>query len=138
MAKPMPLNIRALPASTAHLLNSAQILLSPASATKELVDNALDAHASSVSVEVSPNTLDVIQVRDNGHGIPPNDRELLGGKHCTSKIRKFEDVNEVNTLGFRGEALHALAAIAGKVRCETRCEGEMVGRRWLLGRWNDG
>jgi len=61
--------ITALPDSTIHLLNSAQILTTPVSLVKELVDNALDAKATSIDVVISPNTLDKIEVRDNGYGI---------------------------------------------------------------------
>jgi DNA mismatch repair protein MutL len=119
--------IAALPQSTIHLLGSAQVLTSTTSLVKELIDNALDAKATSVEVLLSQNTLDKIQVRDNGHGIQQDDLDALGRRGHTSKLRSFEDLRSIGggSLGFRGEAL-ASAVQLGEVSVTTRTEGEAV------------
>ena len=123
------MSIQQLPPSAARKLSSTQVLLEPTSIVKELVDNAIDAHATSITVEISVNTLDVIQVRDNGHGIAPEDRALVGKRFCTSKLRNLEDLCTIGgtSLGFRGEALNSLLDVAAKVEVTTRVEGESIG-----------
>ena len=120
--------IAPLPETTIRAIGSSQVLTDSASAVKELVDNALDAQASSIVVEVSTNALDVIQVKDNGHGIAPEDRALVCQRYCTSKIRDFNDVSKIGgtSLGFRGEALASAAEISGSIVVTTRVEGERV------------
>ncbi|KAH7060727.1 histidine kinase-like ATPase [Macrophomina phaseolina] len=107
-------SIRTLPAPTVRALSSSLVLTNPADAVKELVDNALDAGATSVAVDVAANTLDHLTVRDNGRSVPPGaDRALLGRRHCTSKLRNSEELKDVGgrSLGFRGEALASLAEV---------------------------
>jgi len=120
--------IAPLPETTIRAIGSSQVLTDSASAVKELVDNALDARASSIAIEISTNALDVIQVKDNGHGIAPEDRALVCQRYCTSKIRDFSDVSKIggNSLGFRGEALASAAEMSGSVVVTTRIEGEPV------------
>lgn len=122
------MSILALPASTISIIGSSQVLTDAASVVKELIDNALDARASSIFVEISSNTLDVIQVRDNGHGIAPQDRSLVCRRYCTSKIRDYSDLKDVggSSLGFRGEALASAAELSGIILVTTRVEGEDV------------
>ncbi|PVH88310.1 hypothetical protein DL98DRAFT_478137 [Cadophora sp. DSE1049] len=119
--------ITALPDATIHLLGSAQALTTPTSLVKELIDNALDAKATSIDILISPNTIDKIEVRDNGHGIPQEDLDALGRRGHTSKLRSFEELKSIGgiTLGFRGEAL-ASAVQLGLVSVTTRTEGEAV------------
>ncbi|KAL2072513.1 hypothetical protein VTL71DRAFT_11856 [Oculimacula yallundae] len=119
--------ITALPDSTIHLLGSAQALTTPTSLVKELVDNALDAKATSVDILISPNTIDKIEVRDNGHGIAQEDLDSLGRRGHTSKLRSFDELKSIGgvSLGFRGEAL-ASAVQLGVVSVTTRTEGETV------------
>ncbi|KAL9054584.1 MAG: hypothetical protein Q9162_004046 [Coniocarpon cinnabarinum] len=83
--------IQALQQGTIRALGSSQVITTPDSVVKELVDNALDANCSSIQVEISSNTLDVVQVRDNGHGIAPGDRALICKRYCTSKIKSQEE-----------------------------------------------
>ncbi|KAL9102925.1 MAG: hypothetical protein Q9163_001985 [Psora crenata] len=118
--------IEALPAITVRAIGSSQSLTDPASVVKELVDNAIDAQATSISVEIAVNTLDKILVTDNGHGIAIDDRRMLGTRYCTSKIRSFEDLQSIGgrSLGFRGEALASAAEMAGELKLTTRVEGE--------------
>jgi len=121
------MSIQALPPSTTRVLGSSQALTTPASLIKELIDNAIDARATSIDVILSANTLDKIEVRDNGHGIATEDLDALGRHGHTSKLRTFEELRTVGrlSLGFRGEAL-ASAVTLGDVTVTTRTEGEPV------------
>jgi DNA mismatch repair ATPase MutL len=98
--------IAALPLTTTRQIGSGQVLIDTNSVIKELVDNALDARAKNIFVDITANTIDSIQVKDDGHGIPAEDRALVCRRYCTSKIRNLDDLKEVGGkwLGFRGEA----------------------------------
>ncbi|RKU42790.1 hypothetical protein DL546_003476 [Coniochaeta pulveracea] len=122
--------ISALPAETVRLLGSSVVYTSPVSFVKELVDNAIDAQATSIEIFLSPNTTDLVEVRDNGHGIHPKDFNLIGHRGHTSKLRKFQDLHTVGpiTLGFRGDAL-ASAAIMSTLIIITRVVGEPTASR---------
>jgi DNA mismatch repair protein MutL len=123
----MPIEV--LPETTTRALGSSLVLNDAKSVVKELVDNALDARATAISIEVSHNTLDIIQVKDNGTGIGVQDRQLLCKRGCTSKIRSLEDLTRLggSFLGFRGEALASIAELSSAVIVTTRVEGEIVG-----------
>lgn len=131
--------IAALPPSAVRSIGSTTAISDSVSVVKELVDNALDARASSVAVEISVNALDVIQVKDNGHGIAPADRDLVCHRHCTSKVRDFDDVMDIGgtSLGFRGEALASIAEMSGSMVISTRIEGEPVATSLKIGREGD-
>ena len=118
--------IEALPINAVRAIGSTQALTDPNSVVKELVDNAIDAHATAIFVEISANTLDKIQVKDNGDGIAPADRKLLCTRYCTSKIRHLDDLRNIGgqPLGFRGEALASAVAMSGGLKLATRVEGE--------------
>ncbi|KAK0259988.1 hypothetical protein B0A54_09473 [Friedmanniomyces endolithicus] len=109
-------------------LGAYQTLTDPAALVKELIDNALDANGTSIAIEISSNTLDVIQLRDNGHGIAPDDRAMVARPNCTSKLHSFDDLKEVggSSLGFRGQALASAAEMSGTLTISTRVEGEEV------------
>ncbi|KAI9650489.1 hypothetical protein NHQ30_000505 [Ciborinia camelliae] len=119
--------IKALSDSTIHLLGSSQALTTPTSLIKELIDNALDAKATSIDVLISQNTIDKIEVRDNGHGIQPDDLDALGRRGHTSKLTTFPELRNIGgkSLGFRGEAL-ASACQLGDVSITTKIDGEPV------------
>ncbi|KAI4701223.1 hypothetical protein J4E81_002963 [Alternaria sp. BMP 2799] len=121
-------SIAALPPTTTRQIGSGQVLVDPSSVVKELIDNALDARAKSIFVDITANTVDSIQVKDDGHGIPAEDRPLVCRRYCTSKIRDFHDLREVGGkwLGFRGEALSSMAEMSGSLYVTTRVEGEPV------------
>ena len=110
-----------------RVLRSAQVITKPAFLIKELIDNAIDAKASSIDILISPNTLDKIEVRDNGHGIEVDDLDALGKHGYTSKLRNIDELRTIgrSSLGFRGEAL-ASAVEFGEVLITTRMEGEAV------------
>lgn len=132
--------IRSLAPQTVRALSSSLTIVDPVAAVKELVDNALDAGATSIAVEVSANgALDHVTVRDNGRSVPPtgDDRQLLGRRHCTSKLREYgELLRDVGgrSLGFRGEALASLAEVCQRVEVTVKCEGETMGEVLRLGR----
>ncbi|KAI9828899.1 MAG: class II myosin [Phylliscum demangeonii] len=128
--------ISALSAGVVRALGSSQVLTTPVSVVKELVDNALDARASSISIEISANTLDCIHVKDNGHGIVPEDRDHVALRHWTSKIRDLAELRTLGgkSLGFRGQALASAAEMAAGVEIVTRIEGEMTACKLVLGR----
>ena len=105
-----------------------EVVESPASAIKELVENSLDAGATCVTVEIRDGGISYLRVTDNGKGIPSRDVRLAFERHATSKIRKSEDLFDLRTLGFRGEALASIAAVS-KLVLTTRHAGEDAGTR---------
>ncbi|KAL9633116.1 MAG: hypothetical protein Q9204_003531 [Flavoplaca sp. TL-2023a] len=120
------MTIAALPSQIVRAIGSTQALTDAASVVKELVDNALDAQSKSITVETSTNTLDIIQVKDNGHGIAPIDRPLVCKRYCTSKIKDLDDLAIIGgaSLGFRGEALASAVELSGGLTVTTRIVGE--------------
>ncbi|OOF90532.1 hypothetical protein ASPCADRAFT_211943, partial [Aspergillus carbonarius ITEM 5010] len=128
--------IAALPPTAVRAIGSASVISDPCSIVKELLDNALDAAATSVFIELSQNTLDVIQVKDNGHGIPSTDIPFVCKRTFTSKLQTVEDLRTIGgrSLGFRGEALASAAEISGGVTVTTRVHDEPVGSSAKYGR----
>ncbi|MCL2618207.1 MAG: DNA mismatch repair endonuclease MutL [Defluviitaleaceae bacterium] len=104
--------IRVLDDSTINKIAAGEVVSRPASAVKELVENAIDAGASQITVEIRDGGTSYIRVSDNGRGIGRGQTELAFTRHATSKITTSEDIDEVMSLGFRGEALASLAAVA--------------------------
>ncbi len=104
--------VRLLPPEVAHRIAAGEVIERPASAVKELVENALDAGASRVEVDIEDGGISMIRVRDDGHGMPPGDAERAVAEHATSKIRTADDLARVESLGFRGEALHAIGSVS--------------------------
>jgi DNA mismatch repair protein MutL len=129
-------SIKALPPSTVHRIGSSQVLVDSSSVVKELIDNSIDARATSISIEISSNTLDIIQVTDNGHGITPEDRAMICRRYTTSKISDFSDLVELggSSLGFRGEALHSLTNLSGRLTVTTRVDGEITAVKLVIAR----
>ena len=104
--------IQLLPPSVAERIAAGEVIDRPAAAVKELVENAIDAGATEIVVEAQGGGLRLIRIADNGCGIPASEIELAFRRHATSKLREIEDLDQVLTLGFRGEALASLAAVA--------------------------
>uniref|UniRef100_Q0VA67 Pms1 protein n=1 Tax=Xenopus tropicalis TaxID=8364 RepID=Q0VA67_XENTR len=101
-----------LPSATIRLLSSSQVITSVVSVVKELVENALDANATSIEIKLENFGFDKIEVRDNGKGIKSDDTPVMGVKHYTSKINSHDDLETLETYGFRGEALASICSVA--------------------------
>ncbi|KAF8792416.1 PMS1 protein like protein [Argiope bruennichi] len=104
--------IKELPKSSSHLLSCTQVITSVQSVVKELLENALDSHATSVEIKLENFGLEKIEIKDNGGGILKDDIQFVAKPHCTSKITSHLDLTKINTYGFRGEALAAICAVA--------------------------
>ena len=115
--------IRVLAPEVAARIAAGEVIERPASVVKELVENALDAGATSIEVEIEEGGSALMRVRDDGSGIPPSEVESAFLRHATSKLQSEHDLFRVRTLGFRGEALAAVAA-AADVSLTTRPAGE--------------
>ena len=108
------------------MIAAGEVVQRPASVVKELVENAVDAGAEQISVIIKDSGRTLIQVIDNGKGMNPDDAVLCFERHATSKIATAEDLEDITTFGFRGEALASIAAVA-EVTLKTRTEDEEVG-----------
>ncbi|XP_075464501.1 PMS1 protein homolog 1 isoform X5 [Ascaphus truei] len=101
-----------LSSATIRLLSSSQVITSVVSVVKELIENSLDANATSIDIKLENFGFDKIEVRDNGDGIKAADAPVMGVRHYTSKITSPEDLESLETYGFRGEALGSICAVA--------------------------
>jgi DNA mismatch repair protein MutL len=118
--------IRLLPDSVANQIAAGEVILRPASVIKELMENAIDSGSNAISVLVKDGGKTSIQVIDNGCGMSETDARLAFERHATSKIKEAGDLFAIRTMGFRGEALASIAAIAN-VTLKTRKPDEELG-----------
>ena len=119
--------IKQLSRQLINQISAGEVIERPASVVKELVENSIDAGATRIEVEISKDCLS-IRVSDNGSGIHPDDIELAFSKHATSKIENADDLFDIHTMGFRGEALASIISIA-KVICTTRTKNFETGTK---------
>ncbi len=120
------MDIRILPSNIANMIAAGEVVQRPASVVKELVENAVDAGAGQVTVVIQDAGRTLIQVIDNGCGMSPDEAVLCFERHATSKLQTAEDLQNILTFGFRGEALASIAAVA-EVTLKTRREEDEVG-----------
>ena len=123
----MSKTIKAIDKSSIQRICSGQVVVDLASAVKELVENALDAFATSVEIKLKNMGLDLIEISDNGTGIKETDYPGLALKHHTSKLLDFTDLKKVGTFGFRGEALNALCELSGSLSIITKESTQSIG-----------
>ena len=120
------MDIRILPSNIANMIAAGEVVQRPASVVKELMENAVDAGADQVTVVIQDSGRTLIQVIDNGCGMSPDQAVLCFERHATSKLHTAEDLQNILTFGFRGEALASIAAVA-EVTLKTRREEDEVG-----------
>ncbi len=125
-AKHTPGRIRVLDNATVDRIAAGEVIERPASIVKELVENALDAGARSITISMEDGGLTSLTIDDDGHGIRFDQLPLAFERHATSKIAAAADIMQVGSFGFRGEALASIASVS-QVRCVSRCEDEELG-----------
>jgi DNA mismatch repair protein MutL len=125
MIERSPLHV--LPVEVAERIAAGEVIERPASVVKELLENALDADAREIRIEVRGGGLNLIRVTDDGYGIPENELEQVCLRHTTSKLWAFEDLSSLRTLGFRGEALASIATVSELTIVSRPLETEGIG-----------
>ncbi|MCI7557852.1 MAG: DNA mismatch repair endonuclease MutL, partial [Lachnospiraceae bacterium] len=124
-------NIRLLSEETIDKIAAGEVIERPASIVKELLENAIDAGADAVTVEIKEGGISFIRVTDNGCGIDPEDIRTAFLRHATSKITTADDLDTVESLGFRGEALSSIAAVSN-VELLTKTKDSLLGIRYMI------
>lgn len=124
-------NIVLLDDSTINKIAAGEVIERPASVIKEMVENSIDAGATNINIEIKNGGISYIRVSDNGKGIQKDDMEIAFERHATSKIRQASDLDTIKSMGFRGEALASIAAIAN-VEMVSRYKDEQIGNKIVV------
>ena len=124
-------NIVLLDDLTINKIAAGEVIERPANVVKELVENSIDAESTKIIIEIKNGGKTLVKIVDNGKGISANDIPLAFERHATSKIRKIEDLEHTYSMGFRGEALAIIAAIAN-VELVSKTENEDIGNRIVV------
>ena len=124
-------DIHVLDQNTINQIAAGEVIERPASVVKELLENAIDAKSTAVTVEIKEGGIGFIRITDNGCGIEKKDVKIAFLRHSTSKIMSAEDLVSVSSLGFRGEALSSIAAV-GQVELITKTKGDLTGIRYVI------
>lgn len=124
-------NIVVLDELTINKIAAGEVIERPASVIKEMVENSIDAEAKNIYVEIRNGGISYIRITDDGRGIEKEDMEISFERHATSKIRQAEDLHEILTMGFRGEALASIASIA-KVEMKSKTRDAEIGNRIVV------
>lgn len=124
-------DIRVLSEDTIDKIAAGEVVERPMSVVKELVENAMDAGSSAVTVEIKNGGIDFIRVTDNGQGIDAGQVRIAFARHATSKIRSVEDLSNISSMGFRGEALSSIAAVS-QVELITKTKDAITGVRYAI------
>lgn len=124
-------DIKVLSEDTIDKIAAGEVVERPMSVVKELVENAMDAGAGSVTVEIKNGGIDLIRITDNGQGIPAEQVRIAFARHATSKIRSVDDLSSISSMGFRGEALSSIAAVS-QVELITKTREALAGIRYVI------
>lgn len=125
------MSIKVLDQETINKIAAGEVIERPSSVVKELVENAVDAGATAITVEIKDGGISLIRVTDNGSGIAKDDIPLAFLRHSTSKIKSIEDLMNVSSLGFRGEALSSIAAVS-QIELITKTSQDFSGSRYVI------
>lgn len=123
--------IQLLDKVTIDKIAAGEVIERPAAVVKELVENAIDAGAKNITIEIKDGGIAFIRITDDGCGIEKNDIKKAFLRHSTSKIRHIEDLSSILSLGFRGEALSSISSVA-QVELLTKCQGENIGNKYVI------
>ena len=138
--EPSHSTIHILDPATVNQIAAGEVVERPASVVKELVENAIDADARTIRIDLTSarGTITRIQVTDDGHGMSPEDATLAFTPHATSKILTIGDLHTIHTLGFRGEALASIAAVSAvTLVTKLRGSGSVAGTKVVSQGWTD-
>lgn len=123
--------IHVLDENTINQIAAGEVIERPASVVKELTENAIDAMATAITIEIKEGGISLIRITDNGAGIPKEDIPTAFLRHATSKIKTAEDLLSIGSLGFRGEALSSIAAVS-MVELITKTKSAIMGCRYEI------